>query len=119
MGSGRWSPATFSDRVAARTTAAECTSTEESPTAIARGAGSSSDWTGFTPSGTGFLLPGRTIARTFQPASRNATERCHPRNPVAPVMLTERLFIQPVDLVPAATGRLDAGVDSVVILEGP
>src|SRR5207247_2031176 len=72
-----------------------------------------------TPGGSGFVWSGRTMARTLQPRARNAPARCHPRNPVAPVRLTERLFIEPVRFVAAPAGRFDAGVDGVVVLERP
>src|SRR5262249_5510313 len=74
-----------------------------------------------TPAGSGFVPPGLTIARTDHPASRNASARCHPTKPVAPVMLTvaEPFVIQPVGFVTSPSGGLDPGVDRVVVLERP
>src|SRR5256885_1088766 len=44
---------------------------------------------------------------------------CQPRNPVAPVTLTDRLVIQTISLVDDAAAGGDAGVDRLVVLEGP
>src|SRR5437867_5404115 len=72
-----------------------------------------------TPEGSGFSFPGRTIARTLDPRAMSSSAMCHPRNPVAPVTLTERLFIEPVFLIHAAAGSHDAGVHVVVVFERP
>src|SRR5687767_3135526 len=59
------------------------------------------------------------MARTRQPARRKASARCQPTKPVAPVMLTEQLFIQPVRLVTPAAHGCYTSVDSVVVFERP
>src|SRR5436190_5038873 len=71
------------------------------------------------PSGTGLRLPRRTTARTSQPSASSASTVCQPTNPVAPVTLTNSLFIEPVRLVARRAGRLDARVDQIVVLERP
>src|SRR5262245_17419347 len=72
-----------------------------------------------TPAGSGLAFPGRTIARTLHPRAMSSSAMCHPRNPVAPVTLTERLFIEPVFLVQGPAGSDDAGVHLVVVFERP
>src|SRR5262249_38213197 len=98
---------------------AEWTRSAEPAAARTRGAASSVDSTRSTPSGSGLRFPGRTIPRTCQPASRKTSPRCHPRKPVAPVMLTDRFFIDPIGFVTASAGRFDPGVDLRVVLERP
>src|SRR5436189_5591247 len=72
-----------------------------------------------TPCGSGFALPGRAIAGTLHPRAMSSSAMCDPWNPVAPVTLTERLFIEPVFLIHAAAGSHDAGVHVVVVFERP
>src|SRR5262249_40688896 len=93
---------------------------EEPSTACVSAAASRPAEKACTPSGSGFVLPARTTARTRHPASRNASERCQPTHPLAPVMLTtEGLVIDAVRLVPASAGRRDARVDELVVFERP
>src|SRR5262249_43932779 len=103
----------------ARTTPAACTMTDDPFTTRAREPASSRDSARSTPGGSALGLPGLTIPGARPPASRNASAACHPMNPVAPVMLTERFVIQPIGLVTARAGSFDAGVDVVVVLERP
>src|SRR5262245_20700883 len=67
----------------------------------------------------GLRFPGRTTARTVQPCCWHASAMCPPRKPVAPVRLTERLFIDAIRLVATSTRRFDPDVDEVVVLERP
>src|SRR5712671_5587302 len=93
--------------------------TSEPATAPASAPAVSGDSRRSMPDGAGFGVPGLTMARTRQPAIRNASAMCCPRNPVAPVRLTNRLFIETIGLVPVSAGGFYARVDQVVVFERP
>src|ERR1700736_6223954 len=111
--------ASNADARGARVTPAAWTTTSHPSTARASCPGPSAASIESVPPGSGFVLPGRTMARTAQPSSRNASARCHPMKPVAPVMLTERLLIQAIGFVTPSADRFDASVDQVVVLQRP